>query len=491
MKKIILIIICIPFLSLGQTLDNYNVEYIKKIYLDIENNNFKNDSVADVELNKILSIVGNPNRFVVKSNDNVQNALATSYRGIRYILFNKEFISQITNRSNNYWANTFVLAHEVGHHLNRHFLVSNEKKIITLEIKRQQELEADEFAGFILSKLGANLSQTTEAINLLTDDEDDTASDHPTKTKRLKAIEIGFNNAISNNSSNYIQKKSELTYEDYFYNAVNKYKKKDFQGAINDYTNAIELNPNSYFYYNRACVKSDILDYKGAINDYTNAISLEPASFFYYNRGVVKYKINDFKGALLDYNKAIELNENYGIAFYNRGLSKYLLQDFHGAILDFTQAISLKINLADSYYNRGSVKDDLEDFKGAIADFSKTIEIAPEYSKAYINRGNSKNSISDFKGAIIDLTKGLLLNPKSKVGYGNRGIANYNLKKYSESIKDFDAAIAIEPNDSNSYLYRGSAKLVLKKPQEACLDWKIAKNLGDKNAIELIIKFCK
>ena len=491
MKKIILILICIPFLSFGQTLDNYNIEYIKKIYVDIENNNFINDSIADIELAKILNIVGNPNRFVVKSDVNVSNALATSYRGIRYIIFNKEFISQITNRSNNYWTNTFILAHEVGHHLNRHLLVSNEKKVITLEIKRQQELEADEFAGFILSKLGANLSQTTEAINLLTDDVDDTSSDHPAKTKRLKAIEIGFNNAISNFSSNYIQKKSALTHEDYFYNAVYKYKKKDFQGAINDYTSAIALNPDSYFYYNRAHVKSDILDYKGAINDYTNAISLEPISFFYYNRGVVKYKLNDYKGSLLDYNKAIELNKNYGIAFFNRGLSKCLLQDFHGAILDFTNAISLKTNLVDSYYNRGGAKDDLEDFNGAIADFSRSIDIDPGYSEAYINRGNSKNSMSDFKGAIMDLTKGLSLNPNSKVGYSNRGLANYNIKNYSESIKDFTAAIKIDPNDSYSYLYRGSAKLLLKKPQEACLDWNKAFVLGNESAKKLINKICK
>ena len=128
MRKFLLFLLIAPIFSFGQTIDNYNFDYSKLIHNDVENNNFKNDSIADGELKKILSIVGNPNRFVVKSNDNVQNALAISYRGLRFILFNKEFINQTINITNNYWTNTFILAHEVGHHLNRHLLESKEKK---------------------------------------------------------------------------------------------------------------------------------------------------------------------------------------------------------------------------------------------------------------------------------------------------------------------------------------------------------------------------
>ena len=97
MRKFLLFLLIAPIFSFGQTLDNYNFDYSKLIHNDVENHNFKNDSIADGELKKILSIVGNPNRFVVKSNDNVQNALAISYRGLRFILFNKEFINQTIN----------------------------------------------------------------------------------------------------------------------------------------------------------------------------------------------------------------------------------------------------------------------------------------------------------------------------------------------------------------------------------------------------------
>ena len=44
----------------------------------------------------------------------------------------------------------------------------------SLAAKRKQELEADEFAGFIMAKLGAPLNQVESAISLLSSDKDDT-----------------------------------------------------------------------------------------------------------------------------------------------------------------------------------------------------------------------------------------------------------------------------------------------------------------------------
>lgn len=490
-KKIIFILVFFPLLAIGQTLDNYNLDYLTKIYADIEDDNLVYEKDAEMEMNKILTIVGNPKRFVVKSDTHVNNALATSYNGIRYILFNKTFIADITNSTQNYWSNTFILAHEVGHHLSQHLLETNNGNGIALETKRQQELEADEFAGFILSKLGASLEQTSETIAILTDDADDSFSDHPSKTKRLAAIEIGFNNAMSNDSSQYIRAKSELTFEDYFYSAVSKYKNQDFNGALKDYSSAIALKPNSFFYYNRGVVKSDLQDYRGAVSDYTDAIALNPKSYIFYNRGISKYKLNDYKGAILDYNKAISLNPNYGKAYYNRGLSKSILQDNQGAISDYTNAISLKSNLVDSYYNRGSVKDDLNDFSGAIADFTKAIEFNPTFSKAYVNRGNSKNTIKDYGGAIVDLTKAIALNPKSKIAYSNRGLAKFNSRNYQGAILDFTEAITIDPDDSDSYYYRGNAKMILNQKASGCSDFKKAAQLGNQEVNDLIVKYCK
>ena len=110
-------------------------------------------------------------------------------------------ISELTND----WSSTFILAHEVGHHINGHtrdFLLASILDDITLEKKRQEELEADEFASFVLTKLGASYDEIKEVIELVTTNDDDTYSTHPTKNKRLLAVNTGYNRARKNSNIN-------------------------------------------------------------------------------------------------------------------------------------------------------------------------------------------------------------------------------------------------------------------------------------------------
>jgi hypothetical protein len=54
-------------------------------------------------------------------------------------------------------------------------------------------LEADEFSGFVLRKMGASLSETQAAIKVLADDYD--SRTHPGRNSRLAAINKGWRNA--------------------------------------------------------------------------------------------------------------------------------------------------------------------------------------------------------------------------------------------------------------------------------------------------------
>ena len=54
-----------------------------------------------------------------------------------------------------------------------------------------------------------------------------------------------------------------------------KLNSQDYQGAISDYTKAIEINPGfAEAYCNRGSAKSELKDYSGAISDYNKAIEL-------------------------------------------------------------------------------------------------------------------------------------------------------------------------------------------------------------------------
>ena len=86
------------------------------------------------------------------------------------------------------------------------------------------------------------------------------------------------------------------TAEDYFKSGLSKLQLEDREGAIADFTKAIQLKPNYvYAYSNRGVAKKDLKDYQGALEDFTKAIELDPkfeGSFF--NRADVKYILNDF-----------------------------------------------------------------------------------------------------------------------------------------------------------------------------------------------------
>ena len=70
--------------------------------------------------------------------------------------------------------------------------------------------------------------------------------------------------------------------ENNFYKSANeKFDKEDYQGAIDDYSKAIELDPqNLKAFSSRGDAKFNLEDYQGAIDDYSKAIELNPADKF-------------------------------------------------------------------------------------------------------------------------------------------------------------------------------------------------------------------
>lgn len=207
MKKLIYLLAVISSSSYSQGYDN-NLDAIK-ICKAIQSNNFSSNKLADNALDKILSVIGASKNFVLQPCDNINNAIAISFDGIRYILYDKQFM--ISLNENNDWGNLFILAHEVGHHINGHsldvLLKSNNKK--TLGQRRKQELEADEFAGFILAKLGGPIDYARRIITKISKDSDDTFSTHPNRKKRLEAIEKGY---YSGNNDSKTLSKFKLNY---------------------------------------------------------------------------------------------------------------------------------------------------------------------------------------------------------------------------------------------------------------------------------------
>jgi len=138
-------------------------------------------------LSDILSVTGLQQNFELKAADVLNIEASISHRK-RYILYNPAFIDWINNVTGNKWGAMALLAHEVGHHLNGHTIL---KTGSTPEL----ELEADQFAGFVLHKLGASLEQAQLVMKYIAKTE--TSKTHPGRSSRMDAIQTGWTRATS------------------------------------------------------------------------------------------------------------------------------------------------------------------------------------------------------------------------------------------------------------------------------------------------------
>ena len=265
---------------------------------------------------------------------------------------------------------------------------------------------------------------------------------------------------------------------------------------------AIELNKEKYFLLcERGNLKNDPTiedDIEGALDDFNNAIRLNPNKDLAYLERAKCYKqegdifepdSNDsFFKAIDDFTTVISINPKNADAYHYRGECKAKLENLEGAIDDFSKAIEIDPQDKDPFKNRGWAKENLKDFSGAIEDYTKAIEIDPE-DPIYSFRGIAKLKIEDYQGAIDDFSKAIHLNSDDSRIYNMRGQAKDGLKDYQGAIKDFSIAIRIDPENPANYSCRGFVKEGLKDYQGAIDDWKIALELGNEDAAKLIEKY--
>ena len=142
------------------------------------------------------------------------------------------------------------------------------------------------------------------------------------------------------------------TAEDFLKKGLEKYEKKDYKGAIDDYNQAIRFKPDDAFaYINRGIAHFASGDNKAAIDDYNQAIRFKPDdAFAYYYRGLVHRYLGDYKAAIDDCDQAIKLQPNIAAAYINRGFAHSALGNKQSAILDYQKA-------AELYKTEGKTQD--------------------------------------------------------------------------------------------------------------------------------------
>ena len=101
-------------------------------------------------------------------------------------------------------------------------------------------------------------------------------------------------------------------------------------------------------YCKRGKANYQLGQYQAAIEDYDQAICLEPKlAFAYNNRGKAKYRLDQYQEAIKDFGQAICLEPKLAVAYYNRGAAKEKLECIDKARSDLQIALRLAQEAGD------------------------------------------------------------------------------------------------------------------------------------------------
>lgn len=225
-----------------------------------------------------------------------------------------------------------------------------------------------------------------------------------------------------------------------------KFNKGDFDGAISDLQNAIDLDPD------RAA------GYKAALSQ------------TFSRRSVSRYHQGNLQGALADANKAIDVAPTPDGGIHNfRGAVLVELKRFDEALRDFDKSIEISPN-ATAYANRGDLYKRRGDKKKADSDY--------ERARALDTTVSTPGSKPENNPAVISMVNALVKSSN----------ANMNAGRLDTAISELTQAINLMPKNASLFLLRGNAKLLRGFIGGFVTDYPTAAQLGASKINDLIFK---
>jgi hypothetical protein len=149
---------------------------------------FINPATANAHsvIDSIVQQVGLSRNFTIVS-AKIETGGATFTNGNRYIIYNPRLIELIQGSSAARWTALAILAHEVGHHLNGHFDKGGGST-------PDREIEADEFSGFVVARLGGGRADAVRAVAGASVNGSNT---HPMRRYRIEAVVAGWSHGAT------------------------------------------------------------------------------------------------------------------------------------------------------------------------------------------------------------------------------------------------------------------------------------------------------
>jgi len=308
----------------------------------------------------------------------------------------------------------------------------------------------------------------------------------------------------------------------YFSSAEKFQQANNIKDAIDNYTKAIELDPNfEKAYVARAACYEKTGKKAEAVEDFKKAIVFSPKDKeLYNNAGRLFVELARYPEADQMYRKALERDNGYVEVIEAEIKVIHKVKDFKYGLLVTQMALDIK-KTAVSYYNHAVMLDSSKNYVEAEKEYknskyfdSKFIpayvglalvqvknnkpddalaicEIAltkdPASLDAFLARSFVYSAKKDYQNALNDITKVVLGKP-SAAASRQRAACYVKLGQYQNAVNDFSQAIKADDKDINTYLDRAAANEQIQNYKAAIADYNKVASLavGNEKVAKLV-----
>jgi hypothetical protein len=127
-------------------------------------------------------------------------------------------------------------------------------------------------------------------------------------------------------------------------------------------------------------------EYDAAIQDFNNALELDPEdAFAYRGRGAAYHDKDEYDAAIRDLTHALGLDPEDAFAYSRRGEAYRMKGEYDAAIRDLTHALGLDPEDAFAYRCRGDAYFAKGDHERAAEDYAAALKIDPDYNREWMD----------------------------------------------------------------------------------------------------------
>ncbi len=231
-----------------------------------------------------------------------------------------------------------------------------------------------------------------------------------------------------------------------------------FYGWLDNYaesltflSRAIELKAPDYSqaYIERGTAYFKLKEYQHAIEDYTQAIALERTARTYEQRGTAYFKLKEYQHAIEDYTQAIAL-EPTAVGYHVRGSFFLLLRNSYAAWNDFDRAYELEQDIGPAWMSiwtkMGKQRDGENEELAIQLENMATIDVKSYLS--YVCRGVALGLRGRVKDGLKQMEQAIQLEPERRSAFFWKGMLSlYYYQKaaaYEEAIKAIKQALVLD-----------------------------------------------